>query len=186
MQLNSIRISKSAITLKVTANKDTDEDVNDIIESTITAQEAPLDSLTKAWDKLREVFCALLEITETDAKGKPKYPYSEGLTVTKLSILRTKLGTRSVVLEATKQLECRRDFLHTLKSPCVQVDHAADGESGGIELDKKLAEIVTQAIHEAERYMGGERSQQLLDFDKAKAGLQAIADQGKDDMFASQ
>lgn len=169
MQLNRIHISAKAITMKVSANKETDN-LNDIIESTITAQEMPLDSFNKAIDGLKKVFIDVLELP-TD--------YIEGLTITSMSIRRTKLGTRSVILGATKQLECRRDFLHKISTPCFQVDPAADGESGGIEIEKKLANIVTKAIHESERYMGGERSQQLLDFDQSKAALQATANLGK-------
>lgn len=173
MQLNSIHISSKAITLKVTANKELDKNVNDQIESVVTAKEEPLDSLTKAWDKLKTVFCEVLELDSS---------YTEGLTITKMAIRRTKQGTRSVVLSATKQLECRRDFLHKLQTPCFQVDAAAEGESGGVEVEKKLATLVTKAIHESERYMEGHRSQQMLDFESAKAGLQATADLGKQEL----
>ena len=169
MQLNRINISPKAITMNVSANQETD-DVNDLIESTITAKEEPLPSLTKAWEKLKAVFCDVLEL---DAS------YSDGLTITTISIRRTKAGTRSVVLGATKQLECRRDFLHKMQTPCFQIDKSADGESGGVEVEKKMADAVAKAIHESERYMQGERSQQLLNFDEAKAGLQAVADLGK-------
>jgi hypothetical protein len=178
MQLNRITISSKAVTMKVEANKETD-DTNDLIVSTITAKEEPLDSMTKAWSRLPEVFCEIMEITETDAKGKPHYPYASGLVVNTIAIRRTKQGTRSVILGATKQLECRRDFLHTMETPCVQIDAASDGESGAVEIDKKLADLVCKAIHESERYLAGERSQKVFDFDEAKAGLQATADLGK-------
>jgi hypothetical protein len=183
MQLNSISITPSAIIMRVSANKETD-DINDLVESKITAKEAPLDSLTNAWAHLPSVFCEIMELTETDAKGKTKYPYATGLTITKMSIRRTKQGTRSVIFHATKQLECRRDFLHVITSPCVQIDKAADGESGAIEIDKKWADKVATAIHEAERYMGGDRSQTMLDFDKAKSALQATADIGQQKLGA--
>lgn len=173
MQLNRIAISSKAITLKVEANKDTDDDTNDIIVSNITAKEEPLDTLTKAWDGLKKVFCEILELPAS---------YTEGLTVTSISIRRTKQGTRSVVLGATKQIECRNEFLHTMDTPCVQIESAADGESGAVEIEKKLAALVCKAIHEAERYMKGERSQTLLNFDEAKDALNATADLGKQEL----
>lgn len=174
MQLNRITISSKAVTLKVEANKDTEDDTNDLITSTITAREEPLGSLTKAWDGLKKVFCEIMELPAS---------YTEGLTITSMSIRRTKQGTRSVVLGATKQLDCRHNFLHTIDAPCVQIDSAMEGESGAIQIDKKLASVVTKAIHESERYMEGERSQKVFDFEKNKAALQATADLGKD-MFA--
>lgn len=170
MQLNSISVTTKAVTMKTEANKETD-DINDLIAQTVVAKEEPLPSFKKAWEKLPEAFCAIMEL--------PK-DYATGLTVTKLSVSRTKLGTRSVVLSATKQLEVRSEFLHTISAPSVQVDKAADGESGAVQVEKKVADLITKAIHEAERYMGGERSQTLLNFDEAKAALQATADQGKD------
>jgi hypothetical protein len=174
VQLNSISIDNKAVIMRVVANKETD-DSNDLIESKVTAKEEPLPTLTKAWNALPAVFCEILEL---DAS------YTEGLVITKLAIRRTKQGTRSVILHATKQLECRSEFLHTMSTPCVQVDKAADGESGAVEIEKKLADKVHKAIYESERYMGGERSQTLLDFDTAKAALQATADKGQD-MFAN-
>ena len=169
MQLNRIAISPKSVTMSVSANKETD-DINDLVESKITAKEEPLPSLTEAWDGLRKVFTSILELPDD---------YVNGLTITTLSIRRTKAGTRSVTMEATKQLECRQSFLHTLSSPCVQIEPSADGESGAVEIDKKLASAVMKAIHESERYMEGERSQQLLDFDKAKSALNAVTELGK-------
>jgi hypothetical protein len=174
MQLNSISIDNKSVIMRVTANKETD-DTNDVVESKITAKEEPLPTLKKAWEVLPSVFC---EIMELDAS------YTEGLVITRMAIRRTKQGTRSVILHATKQLECRSEFLHEISAPCVQVDKAADGESGSVQLEKKLCNAITKAIHEAERYMSGERSQTMLDFDTAKAALNATADKGRD-MFAN-
>jgi hypothetical protein len=170
MQLNSIAIDNKSVIMRVTANKDTD-DTNDLVESKITAKEEPLPSLTKAWAALPAVFCEIMELPPE---------YTEGLTITRLAIRRTKQGTRSVILHATKQLECRSEFLHEISAPCVQVDKAADGESGAVQIEKKMCTAITKVIHESERYLAGERSQTLLDFDQAKAGLQALADKGQD------
>jgi len=176
MQLNSISIDAKSVIMRVVANKESGDESNDLIESKITAKEEPLPSLTKAWAALPAVFCEIMEL--------PK-EYTEGLTITRMAIRRTKQGTRSVILHATKQLECRSEFLHEISCPCVQVDKAADGESGAVQLEKKLCTAILKAIHESERYLSGDRSQTLLNFDEAKAGLQAVADKGKD-LFAAE
>lgn len=170
MQLNNIALDSKSVIMKVVANKDTNDDTNDLIESKVTAKEEPLPSLTKAWSALPAAFCEIMELPPE---------YTEGLTITRLAIRRTKQGTRSVILSATKQLECRSEFLHEISAPCVQVDKSADGESGAVQLEKKICAIITKAIHESEKYMAGERSQTMLDFDQAKAGLQALADKGQ-------
>lgn len=176
MQLNSISIDDKAVVLKVVANKETD-DSNDVVESKITAKEEPLAALTSAWANLSGAFVAIMELPAS---------YTEGLAITRLSIRRTKQGTRSVILHATKQLECRNEFLHKMVCPCVQVEPATDGESGSVQIETELCETILQAIHEAERYLAGERSQTLLNFDQAKAALNATADLGRDvDMFAN-
>lgn len=172
MQLNNIAIGPKAIVMAVVVNPQIEEtDTKDIIESKITAREEPLPSFSKAMAALPAVVAEILETGPA---------WIEGLTLTKLTIRRTKSGTRSVILSCTKQLEVRRDFLHPIETPCVQIDPASEGESGGVELDAKLAKAITKAIHEAERYMSGERSQKLLNFDEAKDGLNALADKGRD------
>jgi len=173
MQLNSIAIDAKSVIMRVTANKESGDDSNDLIESKITAKEEPLPSLTKAWAALPAAFCEIMEL--------PK-DYVEGLVITRLAIRRTKQGTRSVILHATKQLEVRSEFLHEISCPCVQVDKAADGESGAVQLEKKLCATILKAIHEAEKYLAGDRSQTMLDFDQAKAGLQALADKGQEQL----
>lgn len=170
MQLNSISIDNKAVILKVVANKETDDN-NDLVESKITAKEQPLQSLTDAWAELTEAFVSIMELPAT---------YKEGLVITRLSIRRTKQGTRSVILHATKQLECRSEFLHKMICPCVQVEPSTDGESGAVHIEGEICESILTAIHESERYMSGERSQTLLDFDSAKAALNATADLGRD------
>lgn len=171
MQLNSISIDAKSVIMKVVANKESGDQGNDLIESKITAKEQPLPTLNKAWAALPAVFCEIMELPAE---------YQAGLTITNLAIRRTKQGTRSVIMSAAKQLECRSEFLHEISAPCVQIEKAADGESGAVQLEKKLCTTILKAIHEAEKYLAGERSQTMLDFDQAKAGLQALADQGKD------
>lgn len=169
MQLNSITLDRAAIVMKVLANKETD-DSNDTVESKVTAKEEPLPSFTKAFDALPAVVCEILEV--------PK-DYTTGMTITRLAIRRTKQGTRSVIISFNKQLECRSEHLHPMSTPCIQVDKQADGESGAVQIEKKLANAITKAIHEAERYMGGDRSQKLLDFEAGSDGINALANKGR-------
>jgi len=172
MQLKSISTDPKAIILKVVENHETDQ-AADLVESKITAKEEPLPEFTEAFAALPKVFC---EIMELPAK------WATGLVIDKLTISRTKHQTRSVILSGTKQLECRTDFRHPVASPMIQVDKAADGESGQVPLPKGMVDAVLEAIHHAEEYMNGKRSQTLLDFDSAKAGLQAVADLGQLDL----
>lgn len=171
MQLNSLSIGRKAIKFNVTMNAgNTDESVP-TEERSVTAHEAPLDSLPAAFGQLPPVFCKILELPAE---------WATGLSITKILISRTKLGTRSVKFWGKKQLETRRDFLHLVTTPVIQIDNPADGESGEIQLnDKAMIDLILVAIHEAEQYAGGKRSQKLLDFDEAKAALNATADVGQ-------
>ena len=171
MELRSISIDPQSIIMKVTANEQ-HANGHDVIDSKITAEDAPLPALTNAFAALPAVFCAIMECGSD---------WAVGLSITGLTISRTKHGTRSVMLVGKKQLECRRDFLHPVQTPMVQLDEAADGESGGVQVSDELAELIEAAIEASEDYMRGDRSQQRLDFDKAKAALQATADLGRDD-----
>lgn len=175
MQLKYLSIGRKAINFGVVLNPDSDEDTVATEERRITAHEAPLPELSEAFSKLAPIMCDILEVE----RG-----WADGLSVTRLSISHTKHGTRSVRFRATKQLECRKDYLHVVDSPMVQIDKPADGESGEIQVEKKHVEVIVKAITEAERYAKGERSQALLNFDEAKAALQATADLGKQDMFS--
>lgn len=174
MELKFLSIGRKAITFGVSLNANADGESME--ERTIVAHEAPLPELSNAFAKLSPVFCEILEVEPG---------WSDGLTITRIGISYTKAGTRSVRFRATKQLECRRDYLHKIDSPMVQIDKPADGESGEVQVEKKHVTLILKAIHEAERYAKGERSQSLLNFDEAKAALQATADLGKGDMFAN-
>jgi hypothetical protein len=175
MELKFLSIGKKAINFGIVLNPDSDDDTVAQEERRITAHEAPLPELQEAFARLAPVFCEILEVEPG---------WAEGLNVTRLSISYTKAGTRSIRMRATKQLDCRRDYLHVIDAPMVQIDKPADGESGEIQIEKKHVERVLHAIKEAERYANGERSQALLNFDEAKAALQAVADIGSRDMFS--
>lgn len=176
-QLRYLSIGKKAIKFGVTLNPDTDDESVAKEERNIIAHEAPLQDLTNAYAALAPVFCGILELPDE---------YATGLNVTRISVSTTKHATRSVKMFATKQLESRSEFLHRMDCPFVQIDEPADGESGQIEVpDKRHLNLIYAALHEAGRYAAGERSQDLLNFDEAKKGLQAIADIGARDMFDS-
>lgn len=175
MDLKFLSIGRKDITFGITVNPNGgDEAATE--ERTIVAHEAPLPELTNAFAALSAVFCEILELEPI---------YADGLSVTRIGISYTKAGTRSIRMRATKQLNCRKDYLHKMDCPMVQIDSPADGESGQIDIEDKnhIAAIMT-AINRAEDYANGKRSQTLLDFDDAKAALQATADIGGRDMFS--
>lgn len=157
--------------MKVVENPEGNE--HDVIESKITAQEEPLPELTEAFAALNEPFCHVLEVPTK---------WGTGLNIDKLTILRTKQGTRSVIMAGSKQLETRAEFRHPIAAPCIQIDKSADGESGQVPIAKKHVDIILEAVAQAEKYMAGDRSQKLLNFEQSKAGLQALADKGKEEL----
>lgn len=174
MDLKFISIGRKAITFGVIVNPNPTNDTAATEERTIIAHEAPLPELVTSFAKLSPVVCEILEVEPA---------WADGLSVFRLTISTTKAGTRSVKFRATKQLECRKDYLHKIDIPFVQIDKPADGESGQIDIaDKKHLKLVLEAIKQAERYANGERSQALLNFDEAKAALQATADQGQEQL----
>lgn len=176
MQLKYLNLSRKAINFGVVVNADSQDSNVSSEERDVTAHEAPLPELSDAFSALAPVVCAICEFAPD---------YMDGLSVSKLTISTTKAGTRSVKFKATKQLECRKDFLWKIETPMVQIDKPADGESGQIDIeDKKHLKLVLTAIKEAERYANGERSQQLLNFDEAKAALQETADIGAKDLLS--
>lgn len=171
MTLRYLSLGRKAIKFGITLNANPENDTVAMEERNIIAHEAPLQELTNAYAKLAPVFCEILELDPS---------YADGLNITRVSVSTTKHGTRSVKMFATKQLECRKDFLHRMDCPFVQVDPPADGESGSVDIsDKKHLELVMDALTEAERYANGERSQQLLGFDDGVTGINALAEKGR-------
>lgn len=170
MELKSLSIGRKAITFSALSYPE-DGGGSTPEEIKVTSQQAPLIDLTNAFSKLAPVMCRICE-------WEPGY--QDMLFVKKISISYTKAGTRSVKFVASKQLNSRRDHLHTFECPFVQIDKNADGESGEVQVDKKDAVIITAAIKEAERYAAGERSANPINFDEAKDALNATADQGRD------
>lgn len=118
MELKYLSIGRKVVNFGVLVATDK-EGKGPMEECKIAAKQAPLIDLTNAFSKLSPVMCAICEW--------PK-EYAEYLSITKLTITRTKEGTRSVKFVATKQLNCRRDFLHSFESPFVQIDKPAEEE----------------------------------------------------------
>ncbi len=169
-ELKSITIGRKAITFVTEINAgNTDPEIDSEVRTT-TAKAEPLASFTKAFDALRPVATNILETEDQ---------WQHGVTVEKLTISRTKHGTRSVKLRLTKQLDSRTDLLHRIDTPFVQVDKPADGESGEVQVEPKHQKAILKAIQEAEAYADGKRSQSLFSFEDAKKTLQATADIGQ-------
>lgn len=176
MQLNSFRITPKNIIFNTTLNPDSDDDINAEETRTVVCKEEPLDELKVAMSKLPSVVCEILAL--------PK-DYADGMVVSTIEISRTKHGTRSVKLKAKKNLDTIGGELHPIVAPFVKIDKPADGESGEVHVSKDAVKKINAALQEAERYAKGERSQQLINFEEAKAGLNAVADMGRD-MFSDE
>jgi hypothetical protein len=170
MKLKHITISPKEIKFKQTTEAKKHEDTQEIITH---GEQEPLPEFNTAFDDLRNIFCDVCELPKS---------FAEGLTITKLTITYTKQGTRSVSLAVKKELETRTDHLWAFECPFFQVDEAVDGESGSVKINKEAQDAFLTAIHEAERYAAGDRSQGLLNFDESKAALQATADKGQGEL----
>jgi hypothetical protein len=170
MDLKSLSIGRKAIVFEVTVNPNPDSEIVSTEDRKVTAHEAPLDGLVKAFAALAPVWCEIMDVPAD---------YTTGLSITKLTVIRTKGGTRSVAIRAKKELEVRRDYLHVIDSPFVQIDKPADGESGEVQIESKFVKLVCKAVQEAEKYARGERSQALLNLE-ASTGINALADKGRE------
>jgi hypothetical protein len=145
-------------------------------EQAITTHEAPLPELDEALAALKTVVCEVMGFQKD---------YAVDMTIYRFQVSYTKNGTRAVQLRFKKAIETIGGGLHPMATPFFKIDEPGDGESGKMEVKPKSAELVKTAIREAERYSNGERSQTLLNFDEAKAALNATAAIGAEgDMFA--
>lgn len=158
MDLKSFALGRKTIVFDITLNPQSTDDHAATEERRVHAVEEPLPELIKAFDNLKDVFIAIMEL--------PK-DYTEGLSISKITVSRTKHGTRSISLSAKKSLSANKGMLHAMNTPLVRIEKPADGESGDQEIETKHAKLVLTAIHEATRYANGERSQKLLGLDGA-------------------
>ena len=171
MQLKSLSIGRKAIKFVRVLNPDSDDDTVSTEEHAVTAKEAPLPELSEAFSRLPKVVCSIM--------GWPQ-DYAAEMIVNKLSMSYTKHETRSVAFVFNVPIYTVGGFRHTMDSPFVRIDKPADGESGDLEVTYEQAELIEAAIREAERYAKGERSQQVIDFETASKGINAIADLGRE------
>lgn len=172
MQLNSFTITPKAIVFNVTLNPNSDDEINAEETRNVVCKEEALPELKAAFGKLPAVFC------ETMAFPKD---YATGLVVTRIEVSRTKHGTRSVRLKGKKHLDTIGGELHPLSAPMVKIDKAQDGESGEVLIGKEAVKKINAALAAAEKYASGERSQQLIDFQQAKDGINALAEKGRNE-----
>lgn len=97
----------------------------------------------------------------------------EGIEIVGFSLSYTESGIRTVEINFAKSL-LGGSKLHPLKTPAFQIDDGKTTEDGKRQCTPKHAELVVDAIKEAQRYVLGERSQELLNFKET-------AEEGNDD-----
>lgn len=171
MELNSFHITPKAIVFNMTLNPNSSDSVRAEERRTIVCKEEPLPELKEAISKLATVFCEVMAL--------PK-EYSADLHINRIEISRTKHGTRAVCLKGKKNLDTIGGELHPFVAPFVKIDKPTEGESGDVLIGKDAVKRINKAIQECERYANGERSQQIINFEEASAGINAIADKGAD------
>jgi len=168
MRIQSLILDRKAITYTYTTNVGQDNET----ETSDTCKQEPLPELPESFAHLNPVVCTIM--------GWPM-SYQEGMTVYKVALSHTKLGTRSVCFKLEVPIEINGGEMHKMTTPFIRIDDPADGESGKRELKDAHVSLIEKALLEISRYISGERSQQTLNFDEASKGLNALADLGRDD-----
>lgn len=121
----------------------------------LTAHDAPLPAFDKALQSLGPVAALAL--------GCPS-SYADNVEVESFSLSYTENGVRSVVIHIIKPL-LQGTASHKLKTPTIQIeDDKQTGERR--QCTPNHAERVIDAIKEAQRYVAGDRSQQVLGFEE--------------------
>lgn len=88
---------------------------------------------------------------------------SKGVEVTGISMSYTEHGIRSAQILFTKSL-LGGTSTHPMKTPMFQIDDGKTADQGKRQCAPKQAEAIVDFLKEAQKYAGGERSQELLDF----------------------
>lgn len=135
----------------------------------VTAHEAPLASFETAFDALGGVAASVCEMRD-DSRVR----------VHRVDVTQTKRGTRSVQLYFTRTLAVTGQP-HPLKTPVVQLDTPAEGESGRREVTEEEALAINTLVEETMRYIKGERQQLLLPLDKSDGGEMMSGDDEEGD-----
>lgn len=121
----------------------------------LKAFEAPLPSFDAALTALGPVVAK--------AMGCDPAWGQEGIEIVGLALSYTENGIRTVEINFAKML-LGGTKLHPLKTPAFQIDDGKTAEDGKRQCTPKHADLVIDAIKEAQRYVLGERSQELLNF----------------------
>lgn len=121
----------------------------------LKAYEAPLPSFDNALAALTPVVAKAMGCDP--AWGK------EGIEVTGFGLSYTESGIRTVEINFNKSL-LGGAKLHPLKTPAFQIDDGKTTEDGKRQCTPSHAELVVDAIKEAQAYVLGNRSQELLNF----------------------
>ena len=118
----------------------------------ITCHEAPLLDFDLCMKALAGVAINLMGLPES---------WRVDMTVKSLTIRYTKSGTRKVVI-SWSQFFHRTSSTETEKTPEFFIEDGAEGEDFRRECDESDVETIMNFLHEAQRYINGERQQQLL------------------------
>jgi len=176
MELKFLKRGRKSIIFSRTINPGSENPSAPEEEERRICHEAPLPELDSALAALRPMVC---EINNHQKK------FFADMVVRKIGVTYTKEGTRTVQLWYEMSLDTIGGQPHPLFTPKFKIDPPQGDESGEVYIKPEQAELVKAAIRECERYADGERSQTLLDFDEAKAALNATAAVGAGDMFAN-
>lgn len=153
MELKNIKNNKKNIVFTGVYNEGSDN-VEAKEERKVTCHEMPNKSFGEALQKLN---MAVVEVMGFDKS------YVAGMVIDGFSISATKHGTRSMEIIFTKALDSVGGKGHKLKTPFFRIDPPADGENGTVEVDTKAVKFCVEAIHEAESYAKGDRSQMTFE-----------------------
>lgn len=174
MRISSLTIEKKHVLFDYIVNAGGEAES----KKTEECPEAPLPELTEAFALLPAIVCKVMGWSKD---------YVSGLSVYKIGMSYTKLGTRSAQFKFTKSIDTVGGELHKMITPFVRIDPPSDGESGKQELTDAEVKIVDKVIFECSRYISGERAQALLALESKTAGdgINALAGKGANELELS-
>lgn len=124
--------------------------------------ECPTPGFDKAFQGLSRIACSVLELTDAD----------EVVTMTSLTIRRTKSGTKSAILGFNRQLSAV-DSPHAMTTPQFRIDQPSEGEQGVRQCIEGHSQDIYKMIELAQAYLDGERLQTLLPLVEHEEGDEA-------------
>lgn len=126
----------------------------------LKAYEAPLPSFDKALQALGSAVGVIM--------GAGSDWGQTGVEITALHVSYTEHGIRSAQIVFTKSL-LKGSSTHPLKTPFFQIDDGKSNDQGKRQCAPSHAEAIIEFIKEAQRYVLGERSQEMLNFKEPEA-----------------